>query len=245
MSQSQTADSQKPGALKRFLPLLVIAAALGLFFATGANKYFSLDTLQENREWLLTQVSENPVQSVLIFMGIYAAAVAISFPGASILTIFGGFLFGPLLGGAAVVVAATFGALIIFLAAKGAFAQVLQAKAGGFVKKLEDGFRDNELSYMFLLRLIPVMPFWAVNIASGLLGVKTRNYLIGTFFGIMPGSIVYASIGNGVGAAFEAGEQPNLSGVLLQPAILFPLIGLIVLALIPILYRRFSSKPAL
>lgn len=244
MAISDTNQKTNDNKFKQFLPLGVIALALGAFFVSGAHEYFTLETLRENRIALNDWVGANPILSVLVFMAIYATAVAISFPGASILTIFGGFLFGTALGSAAVIVAATIGALVIFLAAKGGLADILKSKAGGFASKLEAGFREDELSYMFLLRLMPVVPFWAANIASGLLGVKTRNYLIGTFFGIMPGSIVYTSIGNGVGAAFEAGDDVNLSGVLFQPAILFPIIGLILLALMPIIYKRFIKKTA-
>ena len=111
-------------------------------------------------------------------------------------------------------------------------------------KKMERGFHDNELSYMFLLRLVPVFPFWAINIAAGLLGVSTRNFFVGTLFGIIPGSFVYASIGNAAGAAFDAGTEVTLSGILFKPETLLPIIGLAVLALIPVILKRFSKSAA-
>ncbi|WP_375205385.1 TVP38/TMEM64 family protein [Hyphococcus sp.] len=245
MSDTQPPASQPPasqpavkGPIRRLAPLLIIGAALALFFVLGLHRYFTLDSLRENRELLRGWVTDEPLRAMAIFVAVYAAAVAISFPGASILTIFGGYLFGLWVGAPLIVVAATLGSTIIFLAARTALGDVLSKRAGGLAKRMEKGFREGELSYMFVLRLAPVFPFWGVNIAAGLLGVSLRNFLIGTFFGIIPGSFVYASIGAAAGAAFDAGEDLSLSGVLLKPETLTPIIGLIVLALIPVFMKR-------
>ncbi|MEM9495306.1 MAG: TVP38/TMEM64 family protein [Pseudomonadota bacterium] len=237
-----SATEKKGGLFSRILPLAVIAGALALFFGLGLQRYFSLDVLRENREALSAWVDASPLLAVGVFVLIYAAAVAISFPGASILTIFGGYLFGLWPGVPAIVVAATLGASIVFLAAKTALGDFLAARAGGFAKKMEEGFREDELSYMFLLRLAPVFPFWAVNIGAGLIGVSLRNFVIGTFFGIIPGSFVYASIGNAAGAAFDAGEDVSLTGILTQPATLLPIVGLALLALAPIVIKRVNRS---
>ncbi len=227
--------------LHRLLPLVIIGAALIAFFALGLHRYFTLDALRDNRETLQRWVAADPLRAMAIFLVVYAAAVAISFPGASILTIFGGYLFGLWIGTPLIVVAATIGATLIFFAAKTALGDLLSKRAGGFAKRMEEGFRKGELSYMFILRLAPIFPFWAVNIAAGLMGVSLRNFLIGTFFGIIPGSFVYASIGAAAGAAFDAGEDISLTGVLLKPETLTPIVGLIVLALIPILLKRKTA----
>lgn len=229
---------------KRILPLVVIAAALAAFFALDLNRYFTLDALRDNRELLRGWVGGNPLQAMAIFVAVYAAAVAISFPGASILTIFGGYLFGLWPGTPLVVIAATVGAAVVFLASKSALGGTLSKRAGGFARRMEEGFRRGELSYMFILRLAPVFPFWGVNIAAGLLGVSLRNFLIGTFFGIIPGSFVYASIGAAAGAAFDAGQDVTLSGVLLKPETLTPIVGLILLALIPVFLKRKADPKA-
>ncbi len=236
----------KAGAspLKRFAPIAVAAIALAAFFALGLHRYFTLETLRENRIALQDWVDAAPLRAVAVFVAVYAAAVAISFPGASILTIFGGYLFGLAVGVPAIVVAATIGAAIIFLAAKTALGDYLKTRAGGFVKKMEQGFREDELNYMFVLRLVPAFPFWAINIAAGLLGVSARNFVIGTFFGIIPGTFVYASIGAAAGAAFDAGEDVTLSGILLQPQTLLPIIGLILLALLPVILKRINKQAA-
>ena len=232
---------------RRLLPLGVIAVALVAFFALGLQRYFTLEALNENANLLRGYAEERPFLTVGLFMLAYAAAVAISFPGAGFLSIFAGLMFGVWTGTFAVVVAATVGATAIFLAAKGALADTLRDKAGGFVEKMRRGFEEDELSYMFVLRLVPAFPFFAINIAAGLLGVSTRNYVLATALGIIPGSFVYVSIGNGFRAAIEGGAEADgaaLSGALLQPAVLLPILGLIVLALIPVVLKRLRGKPA-
>lgn len=237
-----TAPATKPAGFMRFLPLVIVALALGGFFAFGFDRYFSLEALRENRQALGAWVEASPPRAIALFILVYASAVAISFPGASILTVFGGYLFGLAVAVPAIVFAATLGAAIIFLASKSALGDMLKGRVSGFLSQMEKGFRDNELSYMFVLRLAPVFPFWAVNIAAGLLGVSLRNFLIGTGLGIIPGSFVFASIGNAAGAAFDKGEDLSLTGILFQPSTLIPLVGLALLSLLPVVVKRL--RPA-
>ncbi len=243
-AQEKEAQSARKPALQRLVPIVIIIAALAGFFALGLHRYFTLDTLRENRLALQDWVDASPLRAVAVFAAVYAAAVAISFPGASILTIFGGYLFGLTIGVPATVFAATLGATAIFLAAKTALGDFLQNRAGGFIRKMEQGFREDELNYMFVLRLIPAFPFWAINIAAGVLGVSTRNFVIGTGLGIIPGSFVYTSIGAAAGAAFDAGEDVTLSGILLQPQTLLPIVGLIFLALLPVVLKKLNRQAA-
>lgn len=237
-------QQHEKGLIRRIAPLAIIAVALIAFFALGFHRYFTLDTLRDNREALQSWVEASPVRALALFVGVYAAAVAISFPGASILTIFGGYLFGLVMGVPAIVFAATLGATGIFLASRSALGDLLKERAAGFVKKMERGFREDELNYMFVLRLVPAFPFWAINIAAGLLGVSLRNFVVGTFFGIIPGTFVYASIGAAAGAAFDAGEDVSLSGILFQPQTLLPVVGLAALALLPVILKRFNRQAA-
>ncbi|MGB6231467.1 MAG: VTT domain-containing protein [Litorimonas sp.] len=229
---------------KRLLPPGVIAAALGLFFALGGPDYVSLESLRENRETLAALVADNFWLVWIGFVALYATLVGISFPGAGFLSIFGGFLFGTVTGALGIVIGATVGATAIFLAARYAFGDALAAKAGPYMKKFEAGLKENELSYLFILRLIPAFPFFIVNIVPALFDVRLRNYVLSTFFGIIPGSLVYASVGAGVGAIFDAGGEVQLSGLMLQPAVIGPILGLIALSLLPILYKRFKGTPA-
>jgi len=236
--------SEKKSAVKRFAPLLVIAAALAAFFALGGPEYVSLEALKENRESLTALVQNNLVLALIGFIALYATLTAISFPGASLLSIFGGFLFGTLVGGSAITIGATLGATVIFLAARYAIGDALTKKAGPYMQKFEAGLKENEISYLFILRLIPAFPFFIINIVPALFDVKLRNYVLTTFFGIIPGCFVYASVGAGIGAIFDSGEDVKLSGLMTEPKILLPIIGLMALAALPIIYKKFKGSPA-
>jgi uncharacterized membrane protein YdjX (TVP38/TMEM64 family) len=226
---------------RRLAPLAVLLAAIGAFFALGLHDYLSFETLRQHREQLLALVARHPVLAPLAFTAVYAAVIALSVPGGAILTIAGGFLFGILPASLYVVVGATIGATVVFLVARTALGDSLRARAGPRVRRMEEGFREDALSYLLVLRLIPAFPFWLVNIVPAFLGVPVGTYVLGTFIGIIPGSLVYASVGNGLGAAFDAGGTPDL-GIIFEPAILLPIVGLAVLALLPIAYRRFKAR---
>ncbi len=227
----------------RFLPLIVIAAGLAAFFGLGLNRYISIEALRENREALQAFVAANLLLAVFAYMAIYALLVAISFPGAGLLTIFGGFLFG-LWGTIPTVIAATIGAVAIFLVAKTALGESLRARAGGFIAKFEEGFRKGEFSYLLVLRLVPAFPFWIVNVVPAFLNADLRKYALATLIGIIPGSFVYTSIGAAAGAVFDQGGELRLTGVMTKPEVLLPIAGLIVLSLIPIALKALQRRPA-
>lgn len=226
--------------LARLLPLCLVAAGFVAFFAFGLHHYVDFYVLQEHDDWLGEQVARHAVLSALAFMVLYAALVALSVPGGSFMTIAGGFLFGPLVACIYVVIGATVGATIIFLIAKSALGDVLRARATPFLRKMEAGFRENALSYLLVLRLIPLFPFWLVNLVPAFLGVPLRTFVIGTFFGIIPGTFVYALVGDGVGALIELGLEPDLNAIF-APRFLAPIIGLTLLILAPVLYRKFAA----
>lgn len=238
----------QPGSrswVKRLLPLGVIAIALSAFFLLGGPDYVSMDSLRENRETLAALVADNYLLIFFGFIAVYATLVAISFPGAGFLSIFGGFLFGSFAGAAGNVIGATIGAVLIFLAARYAIGDLLKKKtSGNYMKKFEQGLKENELSFLFILRLVPLFPFFVVNFVPALFGVKLRNYVLSTFFGIIPGALVYASVGAGIGAVFDAGGEASLSGLMFQPKVILPIVGLITLSLIPIIYKKFKGNPA-
>lgn len=227
--------------MTRLIPLGVVALLLAAFFYFGLNEYFTLDALRENRAALQQFVAANYWQAILLFIAIYALAVAVSFPGASFMTIAGGLLFG-LWGTIPTVVAATLGATGIFLIARSAFGESLRKAAGGYVDKFEQGFKEGEFSYLLTLRLIPAFPFWVVNIVPALLNANLGKYVAATFLGIIPGTFVFTSIGNGAAAAFDAGQDVQLTGVMTKPEILLPILGLIALSLMPVIYRRLAKK---
>jgi uncharacterized membrane protein YdjX (TVP38/TMEM64 family) len=232
---------RRPSAIRRLAPLAVLLAAVAAFFALGLQDYLSFEALRQHREQLLALVEQHPALAPLAFTAVYAAVIALSVPGGAVLTIAGGFLFGILPATLFVLVGATAGATIVFLIARTALGDALRARAGPRIRRMEEGFRQDALSYLLVLRLIPIFPFWLVNIVPAFLGVPVRTYVLGTFVGIIPGSFVYASVGNGLGAVFDAGGTPDLK-IIFEPAILLPIVGLAALALLPIAYRRFKAR---
>lgn len=226
---------------RRLLPLLIVVGLIVLAFALDLDEQLSFESLRANRAALLALVAERPALAALGFVAIYATAVALSLPGALILTLAGGFLFGTVLATVLVVVGATLGACAIFLIARSALGDLLRAKAGPWLGRMEAGFRRDALSYLLVLRLIPIFPFWLVNLVPAFLGVPLSTFALATFVGIIPGSLVYASVGAGLGAVFEQGGTPDL-GIILQPEILLPLAGLALLALAPVAYKRWAGR---
>lgn len=246
---SETPDTQsdgpKPAGFRwqRLWPLAVIAAGFAAFFAFGLDQYVSLATLRENQADLKAWVAANALLAALLYIGAYILIVALSLPAGAVATLTGGFLFGTWAGGFYTVIGATIGATIIFLAAKTALGDYLRSKAGPALKRIEAGFNEGAFSYLLALRLIPAFPFFVVNLAPAFLGVPLRTYVITTFLGIIPGSLVYASVGNGLGSVFAAGENPDL-GIIFEPQILFPILGLAALSLLPAVYRRVFRRAA-
>jgi uncharacterized membrane protein YdjX (TVP38/TMEM64 family) len=226
---------------RRWLPLLGLMALALAVYASGLHRQLSIATLQEQRGALQGFVSAQPLTAPLAFVLTYAAATALSLPGALLLTLCAGFLFGTWLGSVLSVVGATTGAVAVFLIARTALGSALRDRAGPWLQRMETGFREDAFSYLLVLRLVPLFPFWLVNLVPAFLGVPLTTYALGTFVGIIPGSFVYASVGNGLGAVFDAGGTPDLT-IIFKPEILLPIIGLSLLALIPVVYKKLKGK---
>ncbi len=240
MSDQMKSNERRGVSVKRLLPLMIFVGGAVVLYIFG-REYLSFEALKDNREALLAWRDANYVLAALTFMGIYAAATALSFPGGLALTLTGGFLFGTWFGGAFAVTGATIGAVVIFTAAKTGLGDALRARAGGWVKKAEAGFRENEISFLLIMRLVPAIPFFAANVVPAFLGASTVNYAWTTFVGIIPGALVYASVGAGLGAVFAAGEDPNL-GLIFEPQVLGPLLGLAALSALPIIIKKIRGK---
>ncbi len=236
--QVGTPMSEKPSGIARFLPILLIAAG-----ATAAlflvKDYLSFAALQENYELLASWRDDHQILALAVFAILYTLSVAFSVPGAIWLTLIGGFLFGTVLGTITVVLAATLGALLIFLAAKTALGDTLRAKAGAWVAKMEDGFRAGEVSYLLIMRLVPAVPFFVANLAPAFLGARTWTFVWTTIVGIVPGTLVFISIGAGLGEQLSRGEKPDL-GVISEWHIPGPLLGLAVLAALPLILKKLG-----
>lgn len=227
--------------IKRWLPLLIIVTMFVIFFTTDLKDYLSFESLKAHQSELSSWTQVHFALAILLFILVYIVAVAVSLPGAVFLTLGGGFLFGPILGSVLVVFSATIGATILFFAVQTSLGSWLEDKASGSVDKMRAGFQENAFSYLLFLRFIPAFPFWVVNIVPALLGVPLTTYVAATFIGIIPGSVVYVLVGNGLSHVFASNGEPNL-GIILQPQILYPLIALGILALAPIIYQKCIQK---
>lgn len=246
----------RSGCFAVLLLLAFLAAAL-VAWLNGWHAYLSLQAIAENRDSLSSFAQANGILAVLLYMAVYVIVVALSLPGGALLTITGGSLFGWLLGGGATVLAATLGASLLFGIVKTSLGAALSERAGPWLSKLSAGFQKNALSYLLFLRLVPAFPFWLVNLAPALLGVRLRTYVVGTGLGIIPGTFAFASVGSGLNsiilaqqAAYESclasgGSDCRFSldaGALLTPQILAAFAALGVVSLIPVAIQKLRGR---
>jgi uncharacterized membrane protein YdjX (TVP38/TMEM64 family) len=250
---------RRPSAGRRFaraLPLAALAAAAVLAFAFGLHRHLSLDAFVENRAAIAAAVDAHWWAALAGLALVYVVVVALSVPGGLVLTLVSGFLFGPLVGGVMVVAAATAGATLLFLAARSSLGDSLRRRAGPKLERLACGFCDDAFHWVLFLRLVPVCPFWLVNLAPALIGVRTRTYVIATAVGIAPATFAFATLGAGLDSAIAAQEQARVAclatggdcparfdpAALVTPELAAALVGLALLALVPVAVRRWRVR---
>ena len=257
-----TGEGGKPtlcAVLKRYAPIAAIVLAMGVVWQTGAYRLLSAEALFRHHDTLNDMVTDNLAISVLGYMVLYVVTVALSLPGAVILTIAGGFLFGWAIAGTATVVAATLGAALIFLAARTALGDMLKARAGPFLAKLRDGFAEDAFHFLLFLRLVPVFPFWLVNLAPAFLGVTLRTFIAATLIGIIPGTFAFSCFGAGLRSVIEAqadaygaclAAHPDGTGCnaaidtssLITPQLIGAFVALGIVALIPVVVKKLRKR---
>jgi uncharacterized membrane protein YdjX (TVP38/TMEM64 family) len=248
--------------LRRLMPLIVLAAAAALILSQGWHNLISFQQLALNQQALQGWINDNLPGALAVYAAIYIVVVALSLPGGAVLTVAGGLLFGWLLGGLATVFAATLGATAIFLIARSSLGEPLAARAGPWLGKFRAGFQESALSYLLFLRLVPVFPFWVVNLAPALLGVSLRQYVLATALGIIPGTFAFAFAGAGLDsvlaaqreafqacqAARAAGDPPCSfqfdPGTLITTELLIAFVALGIVALIPAIVKKLRKQPA-
>jgi uncharacterized membrane protein YdjX (TVP38/TMEM64 family) len=244
---SPTDQAQHPrhAAWRRWLPLGIIAIGLALVFALDLDEVASFQHLKEHHQRLTELVAAHYVQTVLVYLALYVLFVALSLPGAIWLTVAGGFLFGTVMGTILAVIAATTGASLLFLATKTSLGDYLHAHAGPWLAKVERGFADNQWSYLLMMRLFPVIPFFIANLVPAFLGVPLPVFVVTTFVGIIPATAIFATVGAGLGSVLASSADLTL-GSLLTPQVEGALIGLALLAAVPVavkfLRRRHTSS---
>lgn len=221
-------DPRRPR--RRFLPLLLLVAALALAWALGLQRFLDLDALAERRVALAELVVRYPVLAPAGFVAAYVVVVALSLPGAVVMTLAGGLLFGAAPGAALAVLGATAGACLLFVAARAALASSMERRGGRALQRAIAALRREGFLYLLTLRLLPVVPFWLVNLAGALAGMRLLPFAAATAVGIVPGTAVFASIGAGLGGVLDAGRRPDLSTIFSAP-VLLPLCALAALSL--------------
>ncbi|OAN74937.1 hypothetical protein A8B78_17210 [Jannaschia sp. EhC01] len=243
---SDSVNQPSNAQFTRYLPLLAVIIGAGVGWWLFRD-YLSFQALADNRDALIAFRDANYLLTTAVFILAYALIVAFSLPGATIATLTGGFLFATFPGAFYNVLGATAGATAIFLAAQTSVGAKLGAKlegAEGVTKKFKDAIDENQWSALFLLRLVPAVPFFIANLLPAFFEVPLRRYVISTFLGILPGAVVYTSVGAGLGEVFERGETPNL-GIIFEPQVLFPILGLCALASLPIILKAVRGKKGL
>ncbi len=226
--------------LQRFLPLLILVIAMIFVFVFGLDDYLTFQSLKNHRDFLKRAVQEAFWPTLIVYGLTYIIAIALSLPGGAILTITGGFLFGQMIGTISVVMCATLGATLLFIIARYSAHDLMKEKAGPWLQKLSAGFQKNAFSYLLMLRLVPLFPFFVVNLVPALLNVRLYTFVAATAVGIIPGTFVYISVGVGLNSIFASGDELQF-GSILTPEMLIALTGLGLLSLIPVIYKRLKG----
>jgi uncharacterized membrane protein YdjX (TVP38/TMEM64 family) len=220
------------------IKLLILALFVGgivIFFALGGQKYLNLETLKANRDALIQYADRHYLSAFVIGFLIYTISTALSLPGGLILSLAVGLVFGRWAGTVLIVFAATLGATLVFLAARYLFADMARKKIGGLAQKINEGFTKDAFNYLLFLRLVPLFPFWLVNLAPAFTNVSLKTYVTATAIGILPGTFVFANLGQNLGRISSTKD-------LLTPPIVGAFVLLGVFALIPVLYKKFKAK---
>jgi len=227
--------------LKHLLPLALLAACLVALWALGLQQDLSWASLARHQAELLAAVATRPIETGSAYVAVYTILVACSVPEAAVVTVAGGLLFGTVLGGTLAVIGATLGAIALFLAARAAFVDLMTKRAAPFMARIRPGIERDGFLYLLAIRLVPIFPFWLVNLAAAACGIRLIPFAAATLLGIIPGTLVFAAIGEGVASVLANGGTPDFS-VVFSPRVLLPLLGLAALTLLPVAWHAFKGR---
>jgi uncharacterized membrane protein YdjX (TVP38/TMEM64 family) len=247
-----------PSPFKRWTPLALLLLAIAATYAMGLHRYLSPAGIAANYEAIKAFVGAHVWLAILAYAGVYIAVVSLSLPGATVLSILGGLLFGWLVATPVTVIAATIGATIVFAIVTTSLGALVAERAGPFVQKLAAGFRGDAFSYLLFLRLVPAFPFFAVNAVAGLARIPLAAFVTATFIGIIPGALAFSWIGAGLGEVIEGQFKTyrdclaaravgpcsvDISPMsLASPQLLIGLLALAVISLVPVLLRHLKAR---
>jgi len=240
-SESQQPAARKP-LYKRLLPLAVLVAIIAAVYLSGATDYLSYEALRANLDAIQGFVESRTVLALLLLIAVYAVGTAASVPAMSVVTVAAGVVYGLWLGFLGTLIGATLGATVIFVVVRTSLGDALRRRVRPWLGRFEDGFRRDAFNYLLAMRLVPVFPFWVLNIAPALLGMRLRDYVAATMLGIVPGTFVYVWVGRGAAETIRLGGRVSPAEFLFSPHILGPLLGLAVLAVLPIAVRKWRAR---
>jgi len=241
----------------RWLPLAALLAVMAGCYALGLQRYLSIQSLVEHQAQFQDFVALHLLEAVAIYFALYVAVVTLSLPGAGLLSIVGGFIFGWVISAPVTILAATIGAIAVFKIVQTSLGTTIAAKAGPFVQKLSAGFEKDAMNYLLFLRLVPAFPFFAINAVAGLTRISLRTFAVGTFIGIIPGSVAFAFVGRGLGSVLDATRNAHAACLgqnaaapcpyefslssLITPQLLWAFAALGAVSLIPVLLKKWKS----
>ncbi len=227
--------------LKHLLPLALLAAGLVALWAFGLQQDLSWPSLARHQAELLAAVAARPIAAAGAYLLVYTVVVGCSVPEAALVTVAGGLLFGTALGGALAVIGASLGAVVLFLAARPAFADLMAVRAERFMARIRPGIERDGFLYLLAIRLVPIFPFWLVNLAAAACGMRLLPFALATLLGIIPGTLVFAAIGGGLAGVLAHGGAPDFS-IVFSPRVLLPLVALAVLTLLPAVWHAVRGR---
>jgi uncharacterized membrane protein YdjX (TVP38/TMEM64 family) len=255
------ASSMRAGCPKfsrrRLVPLAVVVVVSAVVIGMGWHRQLSFETFVRHHEALRDFIAAHEASAVAAYVALYIGAVALSIPVGLFLTMIGGVLFGAVVGGVAALFSATIGAILIFLIAKSAVGEHLMRRAGSLAQKLALGFRADAFSYLLFLRLVPIFPFWLINLVSALCGVRLATFAAATALGIIPMTLAVAFVGAGLDSVIAAQQATYRSclasgrsdcrltfhmDAAVTPELLAALAALGVLALIPVVVKHWKNR---
>lgn len=222
---------------KKLALLLFGLSAIAAFFWLDLDRFFTLESLKNNRQTLLDFHARHRVAMVAAFMAVYIIQTGLALPGATILSLAAGAIFGPILGTTYAVISASLGATLAFLFTRYLLREMVLARFGGKLESINRELEERGLNYLLFLRLVPLFPFFLINLAAGLTRLPLRTFVLGTFFGIIPGGFVYVNAGASLATISSASDiaSPRVLGS-------FALLGLF--ALVPALYTKLKGRTA-
>jgi len=224
----------------RWFWLVLFLVAIFCFFYFRVYHYLNYATLKKYHIQLHYWAKHHTGLTTLSYIGIYILATILAFPFTIGLSLVGGYLFGPI-ATIYVVLSMTIGSTIFYLVIRSSMGRWLVKKGDRWLAKMENGFKMNAFNYLLVLRLIPIFPYWVINIIAGLLAIPPRTFILATLVGLIPGSLIYVMLGHSLNSLFKTNQAPNFN-IIFTPPFLIPLLGLALLSLIPIFYKKWRKK---